>query len=65
MRVNVPCAILAQCPRPFQGQYRREAILDQSQHRLTRTLPPVVTGVIGILTLLAMCETVKAADHVI
>ena len=38
-------------------------ILDQGKHRLTRTLPPVVTGIISICTLndVEMYKRVKAA----
>jgi len=37
--------------------------LDQCQHYLTRTLPPVVAGVIGVLYLFALGVTLMAADY--
>ena len=38
-------------------------VLDQRKDSLTRTQPPIVTGVIGILHLFALGETLEAADH--
>jgi len=54
-----PCTM----PRPARAQHRCSArSRPESPHA---TLPPVLTGVIGILHLLALGETVEATDHVV
>src|SRR5215207_9560055 len=55
-----PCTV----PHPVQSRYRRKAILDQGKDLLARTLPPVITGVIGILHLFTLGEAIVAADRV-
>src|SRR5688572_10841182 len=40
-------------------------ILDQGKDAFTRTLPPVVAGVIGILHLFTLGGTIIAANHII